>query len=92
MKYHTLFLSKNRKDVAKIDVCCSRDWRFKGLYVTLFSKQMRTLVRVMHAHSMLLFYNTLYKEMLQLIITLSLKIIVIINIRHKMLANLCTCK
>ena len=31
MKYHTLFLSKTRKDVAKFVVCCSRDWRFKGL-------------------------------------------------------------
>ena len=25
-KYHTLFFSKNKKDVAKIVVCCSRDW------------------------------------------------------------------
>ena len=30
MKYHTLFLSKTRKDVAKFVVCCSPDWRFKG--------------------------------------------------------------
>ena len=30
MKYHTLFLLKTRKDVAKFVVCCSRDWRFKG--------------------------------------------------------------
>ena len=30
MKYHTLFFSKIRKDVAKFDVCCSGDWRFKG--------------------------------------------------------------
>ena len=30
MKYHTLFLSNTRKDVAKFIVCCSRDWRFKG--------------------------------------------------------------
>ena len=30
MKYHSLFLSKIRKDVAKFVVCCSRDWRFKG--------------------------------------------------------------
>ena len=28
--YHTLFLLKIRKDVAKFVVCCSRDWRFKG--------------------------------------------------------------
>ena len=25
MKYHTLFLSKTRKDVGKFVVCCSRD-------------------------------------------------------------------
>ena len=31
MKYHTLFLLKTRKDYAKFVVCCSRDWRFKGL-------------------------------------------------------------
>ena len=31
MKYHTLFFSKIREDVAKF-VCCSRDWRFKGYY------------------------------------------------------------
>ena len=29
MKYHTLFFSKIRKDVAKFVVYCSRDWRFK---------------------------------------------------------------
>ena len=28
-KYHTLFWSKNKKDVAKIVVSCSRDWRFE---------------------------------------------------------------
>ena len=32
MKYHTLFLSKIRKDVAKFVVCCSRDFRFKSYY------------------------------------------------------------
>ena len=35
MKYHTLFFSKIEKeiekDVAKFDICCSRDWLFKGL-------------------------------------------------------------
>ena len=31
MKYHTLFLSKIREEVAIFVVCCSRDWRFKGL-------------------------------------------------------------
>ena len=30
MKYHTLLLSKIRKNVAKFVVCCSLDWRFKG--------------------------------------------------------------
>ena len=30
MKYHTLFLSKTRKDVTKFVACCSRDWPFKG--------------------------------------------------------------
>ena len=30
-KYHTLFFSKIEKDVPKIVVCCSCDWRFKGL-------------------------------------------------------------
>ena len=30
MNYHTLFISKIVKDVAKFVVCCSRDWRFKG--------------------------------------------------------------
>ena len=30
MKYHTLFFSKIRKDVAKYVICCSRDWRFQG--------------------------------------------------------------
>ena len=29
MKYHTLFFSKIRKDVAIFVVCCSRDWCFK---------------------------------------------------------------
>ena len=29
MKYHSFFLSKIRKDVAKFVVCCSCDWRFK---------------------------------------------------------------
>ena len=27
MKYHTLFFSKIREDVAKFGVCCSRDWQ-----------------------------------------------------------------
>ena len=31
MLYYTLFLSKIGKDVSKFVVCCSRDWRFKGL-------------------------------------------------------------
>ena len=30
MKYHTLFFSKIKKDVAKFVVCCSCDLRFKG--------------------------------------------------------------
>ena len=30
MKYHTLFFSKIRKDVAKFVVCCSCDWHIKG--------------------------------------------------------------
>ena len=30
MKYHSLFLSKIRKDVTKFVVCCSCDWRFKS--------------------------------------------------------------
>ena len=30
MKYHTLFFSKIKEDVAEIAVCCSRDWRFKS--------------------------------------------------------------
>ena len=30
MKYHSLFLSKIRNDVAKFAVCCSCDWRIKG--------------------------------------------------------------
>ena len=30
MKYHTLFLLKISKDVAKFVICCSRDWHFKG--------------------------------------------------------------
>ena len=30
MKYHTVFVSKIKKDVAEIPVCYSRDWRFKG--------------------------------------------------------------
>ena len=30
MKYHALFLSKTKKDVAKFVVHCSRDWGFKG--------------------------------------------------------------
>ena len=37
MKYHSLFLSKIRKDVEKFVVCCSRDWRFKGLHVNIDS-------------------------------------------------------
>ena len=35
MKYHTLFLSKTRKDVSKFVVCCSLDWRFKGYYALI---------------------------------------------------------
>ena len=31
MKYHTLFFWKIKKDVTKCVVCCSGDWRFKGL-------------------------------------------------------------
>ena len=31
MKYHTLFFSKIKTDIAKFVVCCSRAWRFKGL-------------------------------------------------------------
>ena len=30
MKYHPLFFSNIKKDVAKFAVCCSRDWPFKG--------------------------------------------------------------
>ena len=30
MKYHSLFISKIRKEVAKFVVCCSCDLRFKG--------------------------------------------------------------
>ena len=30
MKYHTLFFSKIKKDIAKFVFCCSHDWRFKG--------------------------------------------------------------
>ena len=30
MKYHTLFFSKNMKDVAKFVVCFCRDWRFEA--------------------------------------------------------------
>ena len=30
MKYHSLFLSKIRKDATKFVVCCSRDWHFKS--------------------------------------------------------------
>ena len=29
--WHSLFHSKIRKDVTKFVVCCSRDWRIKGL-------------------------------------------------------------
>ena len=31
MKYHSFFFLKIKKDVAKFVVCCSCDWRFKGL-------------------------------------------------------------
>ena len=31
MKYQTLFFSKIRKDVRNFFICCSCDWRFKGL-------------------------------------------------------------
>ena len=31
MKYHALFFSKIKKGVTKFAVCCSREWRFKGL-------------------------------------------------------------
>ena len=33
MQYHTLFLSKIERDVAKFVVCCSRDWCFKALLI-----------------------------------------------------------
>ena len=36
MKCHPLFFSKNKKDVAKIVVCCSRDWRFKTGTVCIY--------------------------------------------------------
>ena len=35
--YYTLFFSKNREDVAKFVVCCSRIWRFKGLCIAFLS-------------------------------------------------------
>ena len=47
MKYHTLFLSKIGKDVAKFVVCCSRDWRFKGF---LFRVLIETIV-VLSTHN-----------------------------------------
>ena len=31
MKYHTLFFTKIRKDVAKLVDCCSGDWGFKAV-------------------------------------------------------------
>ena len=31
MKYHPLFFSNIKKGNTKFVVCCSRDWRFKGL-------------------------------------------------------------
>ena len=34
MNYHSLFLSKIRKDIAKFVVCCSHDWRFKGKHIS----------------------------------------------------------
>ena len=42
MKYHTLFLSKIGKDVAKFVVCCSGDWHFKVNYFsnTLSGKEI----------------------------------------------------
>ena len=43
MKYHTLFLSKTRKDFAKLVVCCSRDWRFKGK-ITLLLQFLKQLI------------------------------------------------
>ena len=40
MKYHAYFFSKICKDVAKLVVCCSCDWRFKVLRVnTLPARQ-----------------------------------------------------
>ena len=42
MIYHTLFLLKIRKDVAKFVVCCIRDWCFKGyvVFITSLWEQM----------------------------------------------------
>ena len=40
MKYHSLFLSKIRKYVAKFVICCSCDWRFrvKGFSLSVLAK------------------------------------------------------
>ena len=48
MKYHTLFLLKIGKDVAKFVVCCSCDWRFKGsvAQVILFLCSLRDKTRL----------------------------------------------
>ena len=41
MKYHTLFLSKTRKDVAKFVLCCSCDWRLRvKLHVSILSASL----------------------------------------------------
>ena len=44
MKYQVLFSLKNNKKVFMNVVCCSYEWRFKGLYVGfLFQSSTLTL-------------------------------------------------
>ena len=54
MKYHTLFLSKTRKDDTKVVVCYSCDWRFKG-YIPV----MRCVLKgLQYTHVILFFVGT----------------------------------
>ena len=40
IQYHALFVLKIGKNVAKIVVCCSHDWRFKGSFLTHFYSEL----------------------------------------------------
>ena len=56
MNYHTLFLSKTRKDVAKFVVCCSHDW-------CIFPQKMKKMSHNLLSATVQLTSNTLTRSL-----------------------------